>query len=77
MFYFKTHFLVETGGLFGLAIRLMQLFSDKQFDFRPLFEQLGLLFQIRDDYANLCSKEVKKLKTILIFITILNHQNAY
>jgi hypothetical protein len=41
-----------------MAIRLMQLFSEKKFDFRPLYEQLGLLFQIRDDYANLCSKEV-------------------
>jgi len=47
----------KTGGLFGLAVKLMQLFSDDKRSFQSLFENLGLLFQIRDDYANLCSEE--------------------
>ncbi len=50
----------KTGALFGLAIRLMQLFSQNKTDFKPLWQKLGLLFQIRDDYANLCSKEVNQ-----------------
>lgn len=41
----------ETGGLFNLGVRLMQLFSkEKQdwvFDFSNLIQMLGLLFQIR------------------------------
>eukprot|EP00040_Diaphanoeca_grandis_P029561 m.173300 g.173300 ORF g.173300 m.173300 type:complete len:312 (+) comp31722_c0_seq2:307-1242(+) len=47
----------KTGGLFGLAVRMMQLFSDCKTDFGPLLAILGLHFQIRDDYANLMSEE--------------------
>ncbi|CAG7829067.1 unnamed protein product [Allacma fusca] len=43
----------KTGGLFMLAIRLLQLFSDDQRDLKQLVSLLGLFFQIRDDYANL------------------------
>jgi len=43
----------KTGGLFNLAVRLMQLFSDKDDNFTELTRLLGLYFQIRDDYANL------------------------
>jgi len=50
--------IIETGGLFGLAIRLMQLFSTNSMDLNPLMATLGLYFQIRDDYANLNLKEV-------------------
>jgi geranylgeranyl diphosphate synthase type 3 len=50
--------ITETGGLFGLAVRLMQLFSSSEVDMCPLMAILGLYFQIRDDYANLNSKEV-------------------
>ncbi|EFY96952.1 Polyprenyl synthetase-related protein [Metarhizium robertsii ARSEF 23] len=51
----------KTGGLFRLAIRLMQLASDKNWfvfhtrDFVPLVNVLGVIFQIRDDYLNLQS----------------------
>ena len=49
------------GGLFNLAVRLMELFSPKQSeattDFVSLTSLLGLYFQIRDDYANLCLDE--------------------
>jgi len=48
----------ETGGLFMLAIRLMQLFSDCQANFTKLAGIIGLYFQIRDDYGNLCLQEV-------------------
>lgn len=45
----------KTGGLFRLAIRLMQAESTSTQDFVPLVETLGMLFQIRDDYQNLQS----------------------
>merc|ERR1712037_91773 len=41
------------GGLFNLAVRLMQLFSSSDQNFTELTRLLGLYFQIRDDYANL------------------------
>ncbi|KAK8725345.1 hypothetical protein OTU49_010822 [Cherax quadricarinatus] len=53
----------KTGGLFGLAIRLMQLFSQVQEDFSTITGILGLYFQIRDDYANLCMKEYSDSKS--------------
>ena len=37
----------KTGGLFNLAVRLMQLFSDSSEDFNNLTSLLGLYFQIR------------------------------
>ncbi|KAJ6137342.1 geranylgeranyl pyrophosphate synthetase [Penicillium samsonianum] len=46
----------KTGGLFRLAIRLMQLESESSQDYVPLAETLGILFQVRDDYQNLQSK---------------------
>ena len=54
---YKAMVLQKTGGLFGLAVGLMQLFSDYKEDLKPLLDTLGLFFQIRDDYANLHSKE--------------------
>ncbi|KAG7170680.1 Geranylgeranyl pyrophosphate synthase-like [Homarus americanus] len=53
----------KTGGLFGLAIRLMQLFSQVQDDFSTITGILGLYFQIRDDYGNLCMKEYSDSKS--------------
>lgn len=53
----------KTGGLFGLATRLMQLFSDRQLNFSSLLPVLGLFFQIRDDYANLCVPEYTENKS--------------
>lgn len=55
--------LQKTGGLFGLAVGLMQLFSDWKQDLKPLLDTLGLFFQIRDDYANLSSKEYSENKS--------------
>ena len=48
----------KTGGLFGLGVKLMQLFSTDNRDYTELIALLGTYFQIRDDYANLKSVEV-------------------
>lgn len=53
----------KTGGLFMLAIRLMQLFSANKKDFSKLTATLGLYFQIRDDYGNLSMKEYTENKS--------------
>ncbi|KFA70680.1 hypothetical protein S40288_07365 [Stachybotrys chartarum IBT 40288] len=47
----------KTGGLFRLGIRLMQAESASEIDCMPLVDLVGLIFQIRDDYMNLSSKE--------------------
>ncbi|XP_076449066.1 geranylgeranyl pyrophosphate synthase-like [Babylonia areolata] len=60
---YKLMVIRKTGGLFGLAVRLMQLFSENKSDFKPLLDVLGLYFQIRDDYANLLSDEYKANKS--------------
>ncbi|TIA37762.1 geranylgeranyl diphosphate synthase 1 [Aureobasidium pullulans] len=43
----------KTGGLFRLAIKLMQAESCVAIDCVPLCNTIGLLYQIRDDYKNL------------------------
>lgn len=53
----------KTGGLFMLAIRLMQLFSENNADFTKIAGILGLYFQIRDDYCNLRLKEYTENKS--------------
>ncbi|GFS40905.1 geranylgeranyl pyrophosphate synthase [Nephila pilipes] len=53
----------KTGGLFGLGVKLMQLFSSNKSDFTKIVALMGLYFQIRDDYANLQSKEYTENKS--------------
>ncbi|KAA0718360.1 Geranylgeranyl pyrophosphate synthase [Triplophysa tibetana] len=60
---YRVMVLQKTGGLFGLAAGLMQLFSDWKQDLKPLLDTLGLFFQIRDDYANLNSREYSANKS--------------
>ncbi|KAM8859307.1 geranylgeranyl pyrophosphate synthase isoform 1-T2 [Spinachia spinachia] len=60
---YRNMVLQKTGGLFGLAVGLMQLFSDWKQDLKPLLDTLGLFFQIRDDYANLSSREYSENKS--------------
>lgn len=60
---YKQMVIRKTGGLFMLAIRLMQLFSDNKADFTKLTAILGLSFQIRDDYCNLTSKDYSDNKS--------------
>ncbi|MCJ1483802.1 geranylgeranyl pyrophosphate synthetase [Schaereria dolodes] len=47
----------KTGGLFRLAVKLMQAESKTKKDCVPLVNLIGLIFQIRDDYMNLSSTE--------------------
>ncbi|XP_055913833.1 terpene synthase isoform X1 [Eupeodes corollae] len=60
---YKLMTIRKTGGLFMLAIRLMQLFSTNKSDFTKLTAILGLYFQIRDDYCNLSMKEYSENKS--------------
>lgn len=60
---YKLMTIRKTGGLFMLAIRLMQLFSENKKDFSRLTAILGLYFQIRDDYCNLHLKEYAENKS--------------
>jgi len=55
----------KTGGLFRLAVGLMQAFATecKSTDFAPLVNNLGLYFQIRDDLINLADEEYFKSKS--------------
>ncbi|CAM9285437.1 unnamed protein product, partial [Choristocarpus tenellus] len=53
----------KTGGLFRLAVGLMQAFSEDRRDFSPLLNKLALYFQIRDDLINLASDEYMKGKS--------------
>ncbi len=53
----------KTGGLFRLAVKLMQAESaDKSVDCVPLVNLMGLVFQICDDYLNLSSSVYTKNK---------------
>ena len=55
--------LRKTGGLFGLAVQLMQLHSKDKRDYSKILRLLGLHFQVRDDYGNLISTEYALNKT--------------
>ena len=65
--------LRKCGGVFQLAVRLMQLFSPieirHQYNFDNICQLLSLLFQIRDDYCNLMSKEYENSKSFCEDIT--------
>lgn len=52
----------KTGGLFRLAIKLMQAESRSLIDCVELVNLMGLIFQIRDDYMNLSSVQYSQNK---------------
>ena len=54
---YKKMVIDKTGGLFRLAVGLMQVFSNDERDFRPLLDSLAYYFQVRDDYMNIASTE--------------------
>ncbi|CAM9169674.1 unnamed protein product [Pylaiella littoralis] len=60
---YESMVLDKTGGLFRLAVGLMQAFSDDRRNYTPLLDQLALYFQIRDDLINLSSAEYMKGKS--------------
>jgi geranylgeranyl diphosphate synthase, type III len=55
----------KTGGLFRLAVGLMQAFasSHQDSDFNHLVNNLAMYFQIRDDFINLADEEYMKSKS--------------
>ncbi|KXJ85135.1 geranylgeranyl diphosphate synthase [Microdochium bolleyi] len=52
----------KTGGLFRVAIKLMQVESNISVDCVPLVDLIGLIFQIGDDYKNLADTTYTKNK---------------
>jgi geranylgeranyl pyrophosphate synthase len=50
---YRAMVLDKTGGLFRLAVGLMQAFSENKVNYNSLLNSLGLYFQIRDDYVNI------------------------
>ena len=63
---YRTMAIQKTGGLFNLAVRLMQLFQQNTectYNYGELANLMGLYFQIRDDFANLCLDEYTETKT--------------
>ncbi|KAJ2163124.1 hypothetical protein GGF46_000053 [Coemansia sp. RSA 552] len=52
----------KTGGLFRLAVKLMQACSERDRDYSDLVNMIGAYFQIRDDYMNLQSSEYSNNK---------------
>ncbi|KAJ1726489.1 hypothetical protein LPJ61_005154 [Coemansia biformis] len=52
----------KTGGLFRLAVKMMQECSTTGRDFTALVNLIGAYFQIRDDYMNLQSSEYSNNK---------------
>lgn len=60
---YKQMVIDKTGGLFRLAVGLMQAFSTNQKDFTKLLNVLSLYFQIRDDYLNISSVEYMQTKS--------------
>lgn len=53
----------KTGGLFRLSVSLMQAFSADERDYIPLVNELGLMYQVLDDYLNLQSIEYQSNKS--------------
>jgi geranylgeranyl diphosphate synthase type 3 len=55
----------KTGGLFRLAVGLLQAFASQhsETDFTPLVNYLAEYFQIRDDFINLADEEYMKSKS--------------
>ncbi|ODQ63568.1 farnesyltranstransferase [Nadsonia fulvescens var. elongata DSM 6958] len=52
----------KTGGLYRLAVRLMQDMAHSEVDFVPLANTFGIIYQIRDDYLNLQSSKYAENK---------------
>ena len=62
---YKSMVLDKTGGLFRLAVGLMQSFSTlpERTDFTVLLNLLGLYFQVRDDFLNLSCRQYMQSKS--------------
>ncbi|XP_050664802.1 terpene synthase-like [Leptidea sinapis] len=51
---YMTHLTQKTGDMFLFCFRLLQLFSDSTIDYSGFVRKLGMYFQLRDDYCNIC-----------------------
>lgn len=67
---YKQMVLDKTGGLFRLAVGLMQCFhtpvesgEESESDFVPLLNLLGYYFQVRDDYLNVSNEAYMQTKS--------------
>jgi geranylgeranyl diphosphate synthase type 3 len=54
---YRSMVLDKTGGLFRLAVGLLQAFSEDKTDYLPLLNTMAYYFQVRDDYMNIASTE--------------------
>jgi len=54
---YRSMVLDKTGGLFRLAVGLLQAFSKDKTDYLPLLNTMAYYFQVRDDYMNIASTE--------------------
>jgi len=54
---YRSMVLDKTGGLFRLAVGLLQSFSLDKTDYCPLLNSMAYYFQVRDDYMNIASTE--------------------
>lgn len=59
---YKQMVLAKTGGLYRLAVRVLQHYAPAKPDLVPLANCLALLFQIQDDYLNLISSMYEENK---------------
>jgi len=69
---YKGMVIDKTGGLFRLAVGLMQAFSTNEqqhVDYTALLNLLGLYFQIRDDFLNVASSKYMQSKSFCEDIT--------
>lgn len=57
----------KTGGLFRLSVKLLALFSQADFEIDelvPFTDNLGIIYQIRDDYLNLVDQRYSEMKGV-------------
>ena len=54
---YRSMVLDKTGGLFRLAVGLLQSFSTNKTNYCPLLNSMAYYFQVRDDYMNIASTE--------------------
>lgn len=55
--------LDKTGGLFRMAVGLMQCFSSNDEDYTELVNLMAIYFQVRDDLINLANTKYHKHKS--------------
>jgi geranylgeranyl diphosphate synthase type 3 len=69
----------KTGGLFRLAVGLMQAFATqhRDTDFSNLVNNLAMYFQIRDDFINLADEEYMKSKSFCEDFSEGGHASSY